>query len=105
MASNKKALVVLNTNGRGLYTNVTAPVNIVDISVEDNEVRVYFDRKTWDVRKNDLIYTDPAFLKGLKSFLKSDKTYSTLITNSSIDRLDYTEHGMQGNDYVTLEVC
>ena len=34
------------------------------------EIKIYFNKKSWDVRKDGLIYTDDLFLKDFKQLLK-----------------------------------
>lgn len=63
------------------------------------EFRVYFFNKEWDVEKVGLIYTDPKWIMELKNNLSllgfSDK---------SLKGLNYSEQGMQGDDYVSMDV-
>lgn len=98
----KNVNLILNTNGKGYWTDVPGQVKVVGFKVrkypEDiyGELRVYFDPKTWSNAKNDLIYTDPLFLKELRIFLEKHG-----IPGRSID---YSEQGMQGRNYVSFEV-
>ena len=59
------------------------------------ELRVYFNTKTWDISKHGLIYTDSQFLRDLIRFLAAH--------GLALD-VDYSEQGMQGDDYVSLDV-
>lgn len=95
--------VTFNTSGDGYWSNTAKEVAIVDmqlgyVSDELNfgELRVYFDTKTWNVKKLNLIYTDSKFLSMLQAFL----------CEHGIDGNDveYSEQGMQGDDYVSLDV-
>ena len=67
------------------------------ISFLNGELRVYFDRKDWNIRKHGFIYTDPMFLRELQSLLKRRGL-------TGISGVDYTEQGMQGTTYVSLYV-
>lgn len=104
-------MIQFKTNGTGYWSNVKKKVTITDmvteqsdfdyvIGVSDNpefgELMVYFDTDTWDVKKDGLIYTDKQFLKDLRAFLD----------NHGLPGADvhYSEQGMQGNDYVSLDV-
>ena len=58
------------------------------------ELRVRFDCRTWKVWRDGLIYTDEAFLRELKQALKK--------RGFPVRGLDYTEQGMQGDDYISL---
>jgi len=97
-----KFTCMLETAGDGYWSDVAKTVNVTKISVpyvnEDEdfgELCVYFD-KQWDTRKDGLIYTDSQFLTQLKERL----------TDCGFDAtdVDYSEQGMQGNDYVSLDV-
>ena len=102
--------VVLHTDGkRGLWSNVAKAVRIVDMKIgyiDDDfepgkhptfgELRVYFDTDTWDVREDGLIYTDRGFLKELREFLDAHGLVGKDVS--------YSEQGMQGDDYVSLDV-
>jgi len=94
---------VLNTDGSGFWSSVrkSVPVTGLDlgyINDEGNfgELRVYFNTQAWDVNNDGLIYTDRLFLKELRKFL-NDKGFAGA-------DVDYSEQGMQGNDYVSLDV-
>jgi len=98
--------VVLNTGGGGYWSNTKTAVRITDIKLgggtqwegEDRifgELRVYFDIDTWDVEKLGLIYTDRQFIKELREFLNAQGLPGKDV--------DYSEQGMQGDDYVSLD--
>jgi len=93
----------LLTNGSGLWSSRHADVDVVGIDlayVDDDsnfgELRVYFNTDTWDVQEAGLIYTDGRFLRELKESLTLD--------GYAADGVDYSEQGMQGDDYVSLDV-
>lgn len=87
-------------DGSGDWTNkkITKPikVKIVDLEVGEEELRVYFDPSSWDIRKLGLIYQDKRFLKDVQNIMK--KQYP------SIKWVGYSEHGMQGVDYVSFDI-
>ena len=94
---------VLNTVGDGYWSNVSAPVRVTKLSLgyvndeEDfGELCVHFDAATWDVDRDGLIYTDSLFIEQLRDRL----------TEAGFDSTDisYSEQGMQGNRYVSLDV-
>jgi len=98
-----------STNGAGLWSRVAKAVRCVkldtDAMVSDGErefgeLRVYFDVKNWNVRKDGLIYTDKQFIEELRGAL-NDLGFSP----ESVDDVYYSEQGMQGTDYVSLDVC
>ena len=94
---------VLKTSGDGYWSNVAKDVRLLGIELsyindeEDfGELRVYFDTNTWNVNEDGLIYTDRLFLDLLGGELLGAGL-------NSID-VSYSEQGMQGNSYVSLDV-
>lgn len=94
---------VLNTNGFGYWNCIAKPVTCTAIEIgycntekDFAELRVYFNTATWDVTKDGLIYTDTLFLSELKAAL-SMATFDS-------SGISYSEQGMQGYDYVSLDV-
>lgn len=90
------------TAGDGYWSAIETAVTIKDILVtycnEDKsfgELAVFFDTDTWNVEHDGLIYTDGDFIEELRMFLKQH--------GLSTD-VDYSEQGMQGNDYVSLDI-
>ncbi len=90
------------TAGDGYWSDVAKTVTVTKINVpyvndeEDfGELRVYFD-KQWDTRKDGLIYTDSLFLSQLRDKLAECGFDATDV--------DYSEQGMQGDNYVSLDV-
>ena len=99
----RKVNTTLNTDGCGYWSEVAKPVKIVGINLpyvnEDEdygELVVMFDKKSWNVKKDGLIYTDRLFEEELKAFL-------TTIGLAGED-ITYSEQGMQGDDYVSFDV-
>jgi len=93
---------VFNTCGDGYWSTVAKAVRIVDMRLgyvnderDFGELCVYFNTDDWDVDKDGLIYTDSAFINDLRDFL---------ITQELSDDCDYSEQGMQGDNYVSLDV-
>jgi hypothetical protein len=95
--------VVFTTNGKGYWSPVATAVTITDMQVsycdEDKdfgELRVYFDTATWNTEHDGLIYTDNQFKNELRVFLCTHGLVG--------DDVDYSEQGMQGDDYVSLDI-
>ena len=93
---------IFSTSGKGYWSNVAKPVQVTDMRLayvnEDKdfgELRVYFNTKFWDVNTDGLIYTDKGFIAELRDFL---------IAHELSDDVDYSEQGMQGDNYVSLDV-
>jgi hypothetical protein len=94
--------VIFNTKGDGYWSTVAKPVEVVDMQLgyvndelDFGELRVYFNTDTWDVNTDGLIYTDSQFKIDLMKFV----TEQGLVVD-----LCYSEQGMQGDDYVSLDV-
>jgi hypothetical protein len=100
--------VIFNTAGDGFWSNViNAEVEITDMCIayidsdfdlgpDFGELRVYFNTDTWDLEQHGLIYTDSLFIKQLRKFLHQHGLPG--------HDVDYSEQGMQGDDYVSLDV-
>ena len=95
--------ITLNTGGGGYWSNTAQAVTIVDMQLgyisdelDFGELRVYFDTETWDVNKVGLIYTDRQFERELREFLTAHGLVGKDVA--------YSEQGMQGDDYVSLDV-
>jgi hypothetical protein len=104
------------TNGKGFWSDVKRKVKIESIEIDsitdDNAdeidprdktqtpvmmyLRVYFDRKSWNVEKHGLIYTDEKWIAELRKGLR--------LIGVTATGLEYTEQGMQGDDYVSVSV-
>jgi N-dimethylarginine dimethylaminohydrolase len=98
-----KVTATLQTSGDGYWSNMQRSVEITHLQLaytndelDFGELRVRFNTKTWDVNKHGLIYTDSLFLEQLKD----------LLTAKGFDASDvtYSEQGMQGDTYVSLDV-
>jgi hypothetical protein len=93
--------VVFNTVGDGYWSNVAKAVEVVDMRLgyvsdekDFGELCVYFNTADWDVNKHGLIYTDSEFLHELNAFL----------VEQGLCAVSYSEQGMQGDNYVSLDV-
>ena len=100
--------ITLNTDGKGLWSRQSKPVIVTGIDciitkMEDEdrlfgELMVRFDTVSWNTDKDGLIYTDDLFLQELHTFLKSQG-----FTVEASDDVSYSEQGMQGDEYVSLD--
>lgn len=93
----------LNTDGSGFWSERTAAVAVTGLELayvaEDNELGellVYFDNRSWNTRDDGLIYTDQRFQRELLTWLDS--------IGLTGDTVSYSEQGMQGDNYVSLDV-
>ena len=93
----------LETNGKGYWSNTATEVEVEDLRItyvneekDFGELCVYFDTGDWDTSTDRLIYTDPLFLQQLRAFLNEQ--------GFAGDDVSYSEQGMQGDNYVSLDV-
>lgn len=100
-----------STNGKGLWSSEKKIVHIhkmrfkpyIYITGDDKDngtlyVDAFFYTKNWNTWRDGLIYTDE---KWMREFRK--EFYAMFPDLKKIDpRIDYTEQGMQGTNYVSL---
>jgi len=93
----------LCTDGRGFWSTAKREVKTTHTEIgylndehTFGELRVYFDTDTWNTHEHGLIYTDDTFLKQLQDELA--------LAGFDASDVDYSEQGMQGDDYVSLDV-
>jgi len=98
-----KVTATLNTNGNGYWSRTVAAVEItalqlayINDELDFGELRVYFNKATWDVNKQGLIYTDKQFMRELKDLLTAK--------GFDVKDVSYSEQGMQGDTYVSCDV-
>jgi hypothetical protein len=97
---------ILHTSGGGLWSNKAKAIGHPHMTIhytnaEYGELRVYFYPSNWSLDKHGLIYTDDQWLRELRTFLHM-RGFSYESCRGS--ELDYSEQGMQGKDYVSLDV-
>ena len=103
----KKVNWQLHTNGKGYWSQFEQTVNVTRVRLfaqaddqgDFGELRVYFDTRTWDVNSIGLIYTDPRWLFELRGLMRS-----LGFTGRACEDIEYSEQGMQGDDFVSLDV-
>lgn len=93
--------VTFNTNGKGYWSNKAKAVGVVDMRLgyvndekDFGELCVVFNTDDWDVNEDGLIYTDKQFLAEFNEFLVAH----------GLCAVDYSEQGMQGDNYVSCDV-
>jgi hypothetical protein len=95
--------VVFNTDGCGLWSNIATSVRITKFTLgycneeqDFGELRVYFNTEDWTVEDDGLIYTDDLFMQELRDYFAAK--------GFPADKLNYSEQGMQGYDYVSCDI-
>ena len=109
-----KLNVICNTGGNGFWSTSRRAVRLTEMRLDIpepffdddkpnafGELQVYFDRRCWNLPRHGLIYTDSQWIKEFRQNLVS-MGFSKVSTNNM--ELDYSEQGMQGDDYVSLDV-
>lgn len=109
----------LHTNGKGFWTSLQNTGGIViekftlyhTVATEakdgyDTEtvgIRLHFTHGNcagdWNTDRDGLIYTDPLFLCEFRKYLRDNRGFS----HAAAYDVNYTEQGMQGRSYVSLE--
>jgi hypothetical protein len=98
-----KVNATCNTAGDGYWSKTAKAVEITGLQLsytndelDFGELRVRFNTASWDVDTDGLIYTDEQFMRELVE----------LLTAKGFDAsdVDYSEQGMQGDNYVSLDV-
>lgn len=88
------------TNGKGYWSSVESDVIIIRLGLtKHNELRAYFDPTEWNTNSAGLIYTDPLWIKTFRTALM---IYG--FTDAELAAIDYSEQGMQGDNYVSMDV-
>jgi len=98
-----KVNATCNTAGDGYWSKTAKAVEITGLQLsytndelDFGELRVRFNTSTWDTSTDGLIYTDSLFLEELCELL-GDLGFDA-------SDVDYSEQGMQGDNYVSLDV-
>lgn len=105
----KKIIGVCRTDGSSLYSSVQTEVTItrLDLSYLDGEtlfdstfgeLRAYFN-DTWNTDDYGDIYTDKLWLFDFRKLLVKHG-----FSDRAVESIDYSESGMQGKDYVSMDV-
>jgi len=96
--------ITIEVDGNGLWSAENCPdqFNVVSMSINycsdeynHGELQVVFDDKLWIVEEHGLIYTDDTAEEGIRSML---------LDLGITGHVNYSEQGMQGQDYISLDV-
>ena len=93
----------LYTAGNGYWSRKQTAVEITHLQLaytndelDFGELRVHFNKATWDTAKDGLIYTDRLFLE--------DLCFTLDALGFDASDVGYSEQGMQGDTYVSCDV-
>jgi hypothetical protein len=97
--SEEQRLVIINKLGIGYSSLVYYPEEPFH-----GELRAYFEPSgfthgSWNVAGYGLIYTDRQWMKEFKAGLRE-----LGLSIKAVQNVSYSEQGMQGNDYVSMDV-
>ena len=90
--------IIIQTDGKGLWSKARRALSIdkVEIIHGGAFIKAYWAKGHWDTSRHGLIYTDERALAGLRAGL------AEFVDN--IETLRYTEQGMQGDDFISLQI-
>jgi len=101
----RKVNFCFSTDGKGYWSRKEKQVNHKKIGLKifdpksnpSFQLNVYFNKKDWNVGSHGLIYTDKLWLENLHKEL-------TKLGFKNPKSATYSEQGMQGDNYVNLDV-
>jgi hypothetical protein len=95
-----------HTAGDGLWSSSVSAVQILRVDLayvndegDFGELRAYFNTRDWDVNTDGLIYTDKIWINEFRALMRS-----LGFTRNAVNDISYSEQGMQGVDYVSMDV-
>jgi hypothetical protein len=101
---------VTRTDGSGHWSRKVKTVRINRVEVHNytvngnatdlGEMRAYFDRSDWNVDLDGLIYTDMLWKHSFLTCMENEFGFSP----DAILDVSYSEQGMQGDNYVSMDV-
>lgn len=107
MKFDRRVNFVTKTDGSGYWSKAAKTVRINRVQLayvsgdhDHGELRVYFDTRDWDVNRDGLIYSD---MMWKHTFLTCMESHFGFGPDAILD-VSYTEQGMQGRDFVSLDV-
>jgi len=101
-------IATCKTDGKGFWSQQEKDVRLELLELlvrngpfgsKNGELRVHFDINDWDVKEDGLIYTDELWIENFKKYLEQ-----LHFTKEAIADVTYSEQGMQGEDYVSMDV-
>lgn len=110
MSNKIKVNISATTDGSGLWSRHKTNVIIKEIQVHRvfrdsqkqnkfcGELRAVFSTKDWDINKYGLIYTDRNWLKEFRQ-----KLVENGFSKKAANAVTFSEQGMQGDDYVSMD--
>lgn len=107
MKFDRKVNFVTKTDGNGYWSQAAKTVRINRVALayvsDDNdfgELRAYFDTRDWVTDSDGLIYSDMGWKHTFLTCMEREFGFSP----DAILDVSYTEQGMQGVDFVSMDV-
>lgn len=103
-----KKRLITHTNGKGFWSREKREVHIKEALVNfmadygdgpHGELIAKFTKKTWNIYEHGLIYTDDLWIKEFRKQL-----VGLGLSEAAAKDCSYSEQGMQGEDYVSMDV-
>ena len=100
--------IVTRCNGVGYWSHEPGRIvrinrvelNYVNTNKTFGELIAFFNAEDWDRDVDGLIYTDEMWIRTFRWNLK----YELDLSWRAVKAIDYSEQGMQGGDYVSMDV-
>lgn len=106
MELNKQVNWQTHTGGNGYWSSAIKSVQVLRVELADigedgdfGELRAYFNTGDWDCNEEGLIYTDSVWINEFRALMRS-----LGFTRNAVNDITYSEQGMQGYDYVSMDV-
>lgn len=106
MEFNKQVNWQTHTAGDGLWSSSVSKVQILRVELayvndegDFGELRAYFNSQDWSTEFDGLIYTDKIWINEFRALMRS-----LGFTRNAVNDIDYSEQGMQGEDFVSMDV-
>lgn len=98
----------ISTGGDGYWTRVVGVTQVIALELAYldesrpgklfGELRACFNRGSWDTWRFGLVYTDGLWIEAFRLLLES-----LGFSREAAQAVDYSEAGMQGDDFVSLD--
>jgi hypothetical protein len=104
-----KVNFVCSTDGNGLWSREKKQVKVHKIDIlfyhidseegYTGELAAYFNKRSWQLSKHGLIYSDKLWIREFRKELKN-----LGFSDKAVHDLNYSEQGMQSDNYVSMDV-
>lgn len=106
MELNKQVNWQTHTGGNGYWSSAIKAVQVLRVELayvndegDFGELRAYFNTGDWDCNEEGLIYTDSVWINEFRALMRS-----LGFTRNAVNDINYSEQGMQGLNYVSMDV-